>query len=106
MMFKRRAHLATWSVFEVGPLQVTSAVRSVEPERTGDILYEFRVYHDGRLVTRFDLDYHPEGDAGKRFFLEENCRRIHRTIEGFQSDPGYEGIKDRVVDRIRHHMLN
>ena len=105
MMPTRRESLATWDVFEIGPLEITSAVRQTPPRRSGDLLYEFRVRRDGKPLTCLTVDYHPAIGTGGSYFLEETRGAVHRTLKRFCREPRYEVVKADVAAWLRTHIL-
>lgn len=96
--------MRTWESFESGGFQITSAVREGRAEQAGDLLREFRVYRDRRLITRIGVDYHPEIGPQGSYFLEADDGQEHRTLQRWDRDPGYEVTKTGVLDYVAKQL--
>lgn len=105
MFLSRRSNLEGREAFDETPLRIISVARDCPPENPGDLVYEFRIYRAGTLLTRLSLDYHP--DIGNRgvFFLEEDSPARHSTLGQFDADPGYDAVKARVIAWVRDRLL-
>lgn len=105
MSLLRRPRMRPRDTIDEGPLRIVSNVREDQANNPAGLVYEFRIYRDGKLLTRLCLDHHTDIGVRGTFFLEEDNADEHSTLDQFDEDPGYEVIRERVIAWAREHLL-